>query len=1054
MGKGTIISGGTDGLYTIRPEYDFTRLENEVTVLTTQIASFTAILAGIDAEIADWDDNIQQVLDELDTLDPNDPDDQAEYADYMGDFNEYHMERVQVVTRKKLAQLQEEQAKKRKAGLEALKARLEAPIDAWCADLTEDLEPDTVVATVEVPNELGGNTIQIRPAYSDSADYQEERDGHLAPALAQTPSGTFYNAAMLPGKQKWAPQYRYGTIRTIAPYSAVGDPAQTCTVDLVDEVSSQQSLNVNYESVLLLVPAVYMDCDLGAFTAGDEVLIEFEDRDWDKPTIIGFKKNPEKCEWRIFALIKLRLIKGYGGAYEEFSSLVTPINLDQPFESGNQEMAEVSTLWDCDRNRVVNVSGASLPTLSSNWEQKFFDMLEIDDWGDLATPVGTLFNIKLATPYEHPWDWYGDREARPPCEWAYLEYEGGSLTEFPRVFTHSKWNGYYQGYEDADSYPSWFTQTTRGGSWSDALWSKNVWFHITNPVGCNYYDAAEFGTSDGFNNNRYPMFPNPWYCYRNYNILDFINLGTYIMGAGGYYPLVPGYTDDEMPAYVEPPGWTLPMAGGGSYRKSCSGSTWGIQMEGPRHSDPVWPMPRAPEAADFWNGNKGYAMTHGDYDRTFFQEDPLPWQCTLEEHMDVNRYESEAHYSGDGGFFVNNTHLTGASAGDAWTYGSIDVGIISGSDIIGPSFNNTPFIVSRHKTWTNADQSGTYMWSYQPWSWASENYPDYPTFYGFGNDETFKLHCLADDSDRIIRCHQEGSQQNIMENDHRAKWLTACRSGRFRFSAWAKHDYHTRMDYKYTMKCDQDPDTSLVAGAQEAVSNEFKFNYDIEFVSTYDMSEDDNGKTAWDFAPEWAAGANTGFWYDQYGGGSQFFRGANVQKCKNHRFEWYPWSKGYWMDPDAVGGPTHVKKLQIGFTVLMTGLTDMECLDWHPDNMHEWPANMMPLTDFNIYPSSYNIEAICGIPEGDAKETNPYTEGGVGTNSQFEQAINSLIQHAHSIHGNHQEVLVSEGYGTPSAPNDSYFFFNSSGNYCPSRHRYTPWFSLRILAIPKNRTAG
>jgi predicted transglutaminase-like cysteine proteinase len=43
------------------------------------------------------------------------------------------------------------------------------------------------------------------------------------------------------------------------------------------------------------VPVEYMSCNVGAFADGDPVIIEFTDRDFSQPKVIGFRSNPSGC---------------------------------------------------------------------------------------------------------------------------------------------------------------------------------------------------------------------------------------------------------------------------------------------------------------------------------------------------------------------------------------------------------------------------------------------------------------------------------------------------------------------------------------------------------------------------------------------------------------------------------------------------------------------------------------------------------------------------------------------------------------------------------------
>lgn len=154
---------------------------------------------------------------------------------------------------------------------------------AWCADLTENISGE--VGTVEVPGEVG--TIQIQPGYEGKSSYEQARDGQLTPNISLSPSGSFYNLAMLPGWQKWKPLFRYATITSID-----GDIAN---IVLDDIRSTQQNLQINQSGEIENVEIEYMACNGSAFSGGDNVLVMFTNQKWENPKIIGFKDNPKSC---------------------------------------------------------------------------------------------------------------------------------------------------------------------------------------------------------------------------------------------------------------------------------------------------------------------------------------------------------------------------------------------------------------------------------------------------------------------------------------------------------------------------------------------------------------------------------------------------------------------------------------------------------------------------------------------------------------------------------------------------------------------------------------
>jgi len=235
MGKGTIISGGTDGWYQVEVNFFRDKINGEIAALEVRIDVLTERIASL-------------------------PDG----------------------TERDVVKLQRNGLEKRKDFLEN-NIPADETISAWCADFSEELTGN--VGTVEVPGERG--TVLIQPGHGGNATYSTARDGQLLPVTGASFEQYFYNLAMLPGWQKWKPTFRFGVID-----SRDGDHAD---VTLEAAASSQQSLDVNQTTSLSAVPIEYMACDGGVFEAGDAVLIMFENQDWQSPKIIGFKNNPKPC---------------------------------------------------------------------------------------------------------------------------------------------------------------------------------------------------------------------------------------------------------------------------------------------------------------------------------------------------------------------------------------------------------------------------------------------------------------------------------------------------------------------------------------------------------------------------------------------------------------------------------------------------------------------------------------------------------------------------------------------------------------------------------------
>lgn len=156
---------------------------------------------------------------------------------------------------------------------------------AWCADLTEDATGD--VATIEIPGE--DKLVLIAPA---APAHVPATDGVLTAREVQTPEQVFFNAAILPGWQKWRPTYRRGTI------TAIDTAADTANVllDAADK-SSAQNLVINQTPTLEAVPVQYMTCNSGAFEVGDKCVVKFTGQGWTQPKIVGFVDHPKRCNW-------------------------------------------------------------------------------------------------------------------------------------------------------------------------------------------------------------------------------------------------------------------------------------------------------------------------------------------------------------------------------------------------------------------------------------------------------------------------------------------------------------------------------------------------------------------------------------------------------------------------------------------------------------------------------------------------------------------------------------------------------------------------------------
>ena len=307
MGYARIIGGGPNGRYSIELDYGSDTKSALLAALSALLARIDSAIAAQLVLIADADAKeaaqvllVQSAQAEIIAsmaggLPPGSP-----RADTAG-FN-FQMQQLAVL-RKRHAPL--------RLKLDALKFdRAQAlrkvaywtsfnPVEtrnAWCADLTEEAPAGAYAATVDLPGE--SNLILLAPGCRGWS----AGDGLLTAREVMSPAQAFLNAAILPGWQRWKPTYRWGTC------TALDEDADTMSVALASQPSSAQGLGINQVSTLTGVPVVYMSCNAKAFEVGDRVIVQFINRDWQQPRVIGFLDNPKPCE--LFTLVYLKVIFG------------------------------------------------------------------------------------------------------------------------------------------------------------------------------------------------------------------------------------------------------------------------------------------------------------------------------------------------------------------------------------------------------------------------------------------------------------------------------------------------------------------------------------------------------------------------------------------------------------------------------------------------------------------------------------------------------------------------------------------------------------------------
>jgi hypothetical protein len=292
MGKATIVSGGTDGLYTVKLDYGkaqkdaaIARINARLVKLVTEMSDATTKLSTQQSNEDAQKVKVDQAISFFVTVSKTIPRNEANVAKALQDHGKEAAKLVEEKGKTGPLRLALQILKDEDAGLRKELARWQATAveevrQAWCADLTEDATGS--VATIDIPGE--SSQILIAP----SAPAPTATDGQLVAREVQTPAQVFWNAAVLPGWQKHMPTFRVGVITSM-------NPDETANVTLDEAKSSAQNLGINKVTELDAVPIEYMECNATVFEVGDHVVVQFDDRDWSKPKIVGFASNPKAC---------------------------------------------------------------------------------------------------------------------------------------------------------------------------------------------------------------------------------------------------------------------------------------------------------------------------------------------------------------------------------------------------------------------------------------------------------------------------------------------------------------------------------------------------------------------------------------------------------------------------------------------------------------------------------------------------------------------------------------------------------------------------------------
>lgn len=350
MAKGEIVSHKGSGLYSVKLKYAIAQIKSELVKVNKRIVELAVEVPSQKVLVIQAEVVASDLARDIDLLIP------AYMADPVGTSGPITDLQVKLVSQRgEIAKLTYARDKLIAENLILLKRRSvlegvpeEKLVDAWCADYSESLTGDVGLADV---NDEGSQGVIIRPGYNTGAVYNATSDGILMPREAQSGAQVYFNAAVLPGVQKWRPRYRVGVVSEL-----VDD---TCSITLDDAFSSAQRLDINQHSSLEGVPILYMDCNGTAFENGDRVLVRFT---VSGPLVVGFEKEPRPCGMFDFIFIPSKGLGFFSAmTYGEPLTGDGAVEINPPLGTENganpawvAKKSQTSSLFDFDRGQGLN----------------------------------------------------------------------------------------------------------------------------------------------------------------------------------------------------------------------------------------------------------------------------------------------------------------------------------------------------------------------------------------------------------------------------------------------------------------------------------------------------------------------------------------------------------------------------------------------------------------------------------------------------------------------------------------------------------------------------
>jgi hypothetical protein len=301
MGEGYIVSGGPRGLYKVR-------IVKHAGLSTERLKTIDQLLINIDVMLQRLEDDDNSLRLALEAA-------QSAYASVAEQYMKGEVSSSDVVSKKTaviqaqtdLRNNKTEQAylKIQKIALLKEKKRLEdamEPVEKslWCVDYTDNLPAEKKVGILECDADFQWMNIE-------GGGNNKMATGLMQPAAVSSPSGVFYNLALMPCKQRHRPTFRSGWI------SNIDYETSTATVTLdnpnyssatmicrehnqipINRYTNNPATPGQGQTVMHKVPIEYMGYNADSFLNGDHVIVRFKDNDWFKPVVIGFHDNPRE----------------------------------------------------------------------------------------------------------------------------------------------------------------------------------------------------------------------------------------------------------------------------------------------------------------------------------------------------------------------------------------------------------------------------------------------------------------------------------------------------------------------------------------------------------------------------------------------------------------------------------------------------------------------------------------------------------------------------------------------------------------------------------------